>query len=65
MIDETIKEIPVACKKPTGEYTVPEFLTAIDEVFCTYTSWSTCEEEAHLADALEMYAKHKQEDYRP
>ncbi len=65
MIDEAIKEIKVDCKKPMGEYTVPEFLTAIDEVFCTYCSWSTCDEEIHLADALAMYAQHKKEDYVP
>ncbi len=62
---ENVKSVEISCRRPEGEYTVPEFLEALDELFLLYRSWSTCEEEIHLADALEMYAKHKQEDYRP
>lgn len=58
-------DVSVNCKKPVGEYVIPEFLAAIDDVYCNYMAWATCEQEPTLGDALEMYAKHKKGDYAP
>lgn len=63
MMNGPEKDIDVTCKKPEGEYPVPEFLAAIDAVYCNYMAWALCEDEPCLADALEMYAKHKKGEY--
>jgi len=55
--------IVVKCKKPEGEYPVPEFLSAIDSVYCNYLAWATLDDEHKFSDALAIYARHKKEDY--
>lgn len=55
--------ITVACEKPRGGYCIPEFLSAIDAVYCNYMAWAISEDESKLADALTMYVKHKKEDF--
>ena len=56
------KEYFVKCKQPENDYPIPEFLAALDNLFCQYSHWSTCEGEEQLVDALDMYAKHKREE---
>lgn len=57
------KEYIVKCLAPKNEYPVPEFLEALDTIYCVYQRWAVGDNERTLADALTMYAMHKQQEW--
>ncbi|MCK9342323.1 MAG: hypothetical protein WCS15_00055 [Prevotella sp.] len=61
MISEIDDVCTLTFERPAGDYPVPEFLSALDELYCFFDSKTVSAYEGTLVDAMMMYAKHMAE----